>query len=143
MRRSGVCQFCTTSNNGPCETGTIAPHIHVLYRDIPFILNITHPSFSHKRVSSFRNHCLVIYAQSRGYAVPYFRTVRGRKPSIERHMDVLERVLKEGTAYPRLPRKLRVCWLIGYLESNSTVSDMGLGVPESAEETSFTCPQVR
>ena len=34
------------------------------------------------------------FAQSRGCAVPYFRTVRGRKPSIERHMDVLERVLK-------------------------------------------------
>jgi hypothetical protein len=27
----------------PCKTETIAPHVHVLYRDIPFILNITHP----------------------------------------------------------------------------------------------------
>ena len=30
-----------------CEADTIAPHIHVLYRDIPFILNIkAHPQLS-------------------------------------------------------------------------------------------------
>ena len=104
--------------------------LHPCARGIPFILNITHRSFSHERVSSFRNHCLLIYAQSRGYAVPYLRTVRGRKPSIERHMDVLgrslrprhtvlpehKRVLKEGTAYPLLPRKFTDCWFTGYLE---------------------------
>jgi hypothetical protein len=26
-----------------CKTETIAPHIHVLYCDIPFILNIKNP----------------------------------------------------------------------------------------------------
>ena len=31
----------------PCDTETIAPHIHVLYRDIPFILNITHPTLAY------------------------------------------------------------------------------------------------
>jgi hypothetical protein len=32
----------------------------------------------------------------------------------------LWRVLKEGTARPRLPDKLRVSWSTGYLELNST-----------------------
>jgi len=27
-----------------CRIDTIAPHIHVLYRDIPFILNISAPT---------------------------------------------------------------------------------------------------
>ncbi len=39
--------------------------------------------------------------------------------AIERHMDVLERVLKEGTARPRLPRKLTVSWSTGNLELSS------------------------
>ena len=29
------------ANDTVCKIDTIAPHIHVLYRDIPFILNIT------------------------------------------------------------------------------------------------------
>jgi hypothetical protein len=29
-----------------CKTGTIAPHIHVLYCDIPFILNIIATGFA-------------------------------------------------------------------------------------------------
>ena len=34
--------------------------------------------------------------------------------AIERYMDVLERVLKKGTARPLLPDKLTVSWLTGY-----------------------------
>ena len=36
--------------------------------------------------------------------------------AIERYMDVLERVLKKGTARPRLPDKLTVSWSTVYLE---------------------------
>ncbi len=34
----------------------------------------------------------------------------------ERTWTYSQRVLKEGTARPRLPRKLTVCWSTGYLE---------------------------
>jgi hypothetical protein len=42
LPRSGVSQVGTASILVVlCETDTIAPHIHVLTRDIPFILNIS------------------------------------------------------------------------------------------------------
>ena len=42
-RRTSMCSIAIyrSSCYTACKTDTIAPHIHVLYRDIPFILNIT------------------------------------------------------------------------------------------------------
>ena len=49
-----------------CKTDTIAPHIPVLHRDIPFILNIIHPSLISNRSAPIRSHNTMITHRAEG-----------------------------------------------------------------------------
>ena len=75
-----------TSNDTVCKTDTIAPHIHVLYRDIPFILNITSSALCESMGQGFLIDELRL-GRSWGGGIAYQDRTRQEAES-ERHMDV-------------------------------------------------------
>ncbi|MGB7451855.1 MAG: hypothetical protein WBM36_06990 [Lysobacterales bacterium] len=79
------------SNDAVCKPDEIAPHFHVLYRDIPFILNITPTSAGTEYI--YQKPMAHDYAHSRGCAVHYFRTLSDMDVAPERTWMYLQRVL--------------------------------------------------